>query len=94
MISSLFGVAAAKVNSLSESIQQLNPTETLENALKIPQTPVPSNAPPPATTTRTGATPAPVPTAVHQHQPRTVSASVPGASARSASVPPSVRKPL
>ena len=46
MISSLFGVAAAKVNSISETIQSLNPTETLENALKTaPPVSVPSSFP-------------------------------------------------
>ena len=71
MISSLFGVAAAKVNSISETIQSLNPTETLENALKTaPPVSVPSSFPTPQSfNTTSQPTRAPQPTFTKPSQP-------------------------
>ncbi len=80
MISSIFGVAAAKVTSISETIQNLNPTETLENALK------PSNNAPISNTA--------TPTPVHVPSPRTTDVRG-SASNRSSSVPAAaVRRPI
>ena len=83
MISSIFGVAAAKVNSLSESIQSLNPTETLENALKLPPNTVPSNV----TSSQSLGPQAPNIAPSQNRIP------VPSSNVRSASVPPTARKP-